>query len=407
MKLTHLLIFLLIFLFVKPEISSGINFNLPSKPTGFIHRDGKCLKDSNNTIVKLRGVNLGGWLLWEGWIWGDGFKSQTKIIESLKQIAGEAEVNKFRNSINHNFISGDDIRQLALSKFNVVRVPFNYRLFMSAKDSISNTAIGWNILDSLVSWCKKYGIYIILDMHAAPGGQSNFFIADPEKTNKFWKTPSQQQLTIDLWKAIVKRYRDNKTIAGYDLLNEPIPHSDNQLLEFYQKLIIAIRREDKNHLIILEGSGFAKNFKVFTSLPDSNMAFSFHLYTWFGEYPAKKINNYQLLSEKFDVSVWCGEWGENDYDIIKKTLSVFELSHNNISGWAFWTWKKVPNRFPCLTEIITTAAWNKVIAYIKKPKKKNMITSAEAIEGMNEFSNSVLSKNNLKDAKMLEILKNY
>ncbi|HET6991864.1 MAG TPA: hypothetical protein VFJ43_11095, partial [Bacteroidia bacterium] len=126
----------------------------------FIHRDGKLLEDSTGKTIKLKGVNLGGWLLWEGWIWGGGFTKQGKILEQMEILTGKSNTDEFRDNVYRNFISEEDIRQVSQMGLNVVRVPFNNRIF----DTLSSNAIGWQILDSLLGWCKKYHVYAVLDM---------------------------------------------------------------------------------------------------------------------------------------------------------------------------------------------------------------------------------------------------
>jgi endoglucanase len=364
----------------------------------FIHRDGKTLVDSTGKEIKLRGVNLGGWLLWEEWIWGGGFHSQTSILKDLKSIAGEEETNKFEEGIYQNFITEADIKQIAVAKFNVVRIPFNHRILGS--DPTTNK-IGWKILDNVVGWCKKYGVYAVIDMHSAPGGQSPYFIADPEKTN-LWKVRSYWQYTADLWREIANRYKNNTAVAGFDLLNEPIPGDTKKLLELYTLIIGEIRKADQNHALFIEGANFAKKFNMFDKLPDENMAFEFHLYTWLGGDPAKKIAPFINLRNKLNVPVWCGEWGENKTEVLKQTKDVYESVA--FAGWCMWTWKKVPNNYPALCEIKPGLAWTKLILHLNKPKKNPAPSKEEAIQGMHEFLEAVKFTNCKMHDEVLNVL---
>lgn len=365
-----------------------------------IHRDGKNLIDSTGKEIKLRGVNLGGWLLWEEWIWGGGFHSQSHMMNELKLIAGPEETEKFEEAVYKNFITENDIKQIAAAKFNVVRIPFNHRIL--GPDPSTNK-IGWIMLDNVLTWCKKYGVYAVIDMHGAPGGQSPYFIADPEKPN-LWKVKSYWQYTANLWREIANRYKNNAAVAGYDLLNEPIPGDPKKLLELYTLIIAEIRKVDQNHALFIEGTNFAKNFDMFKALPDENMVFEFHLYTWFGGNPAKKIAPFINLRNRLNVPVWCGEWGENKPEIIQETKNVYESVA--FAGWCMWTWKKVANTYPALCEIKPGAAWTKLILHLQKPKKNPAPNREETIKGMNEFVNAVKFENCIMNTGMLKILQN-
>ncbi|HEU4716575.1 MAG TPA: cellulase family glycosylhydrolase [Bacteroidia bacterium] len=365
----------------------------------FIHRDGKLLRDKSNDPVLLRGVNLGGWLLWEGWIWGGKFTAQSAIQKNISAAAGEKNAADFRDYVYRNFIGEADIRAISEMGLNVVRVPFNNRIF----DTAQCNAIGWQVLDSLLSWCAKYHVYAVLDMHGAPGGNSPYFTADPEKPD-LWKSEKDKQRTVDLWKRIAARYKDNETVAGYDLLNEPIPASDADLTALYERIISAIRSVDKNHCLFVEGSSFAKKFTMFTSLPDENMCFSFHIYTWFGGKPADKMDDFVSLENRLNVPIWCGEWGENNYDVITQTRNALEEKQNGFSGWCFWTWKKIPNGYATLCAVEMDETWKPFITWCCKPSKKNTPSAQTANDELKKFEESMLFRNCRIDTNLRKIL---
>ncbi len=389
-------IFVFIFIFFLLSFSVQAN--------NFIHREGMLLKDSTGQTLQLRGVNLGGWLLWEGWMWGDGFKSQSKLMKRFTELAGKEQAEAFRDSVTMQLMSELDIREIAAAGFNVVRIPFNYRLFTFHGSNIEENSIGWKILDKVIGWCRNQGVYAVIDMHAAPGGQSPFFIADHTKNQLLWKSEVSRAKTIILWKAISNRYRNNTTVAGYDLLNEPVPHKDKQLVYFYRRLIDAIREKDQNHTVYLEGANFAKRFSAFKSLPDSNVAFSFHVYTWLGGDAAKKIKPYAKLSKDLNVPVWCGEWGENNYAIILHTRVALENPDNGFAGWCYWSWKRASSRFPNLNTVDGGANWKKIMKWIKRRDHDQRPTPEETIQGMKDFLIACQSQNLIRDKSMFEVL---
>jgi len=370
----------------------------------FVHRDGRLIKDSLNRTITLRGVNLGGWLLWEGWMWGDGLKSQTRVMRRFTQLVGKEEAGKFREAVFRELISESDIREIAAAGFNVVRLPFNHRLFDFTGDSISDKSLGWVVLDSVIGWCRKYGVYAVIDMHAAPGGQSIFFIADHTKHRLLWHSEDSRAKTIALWKAIARHYASNPVVAGYDLLNEPVPPRDIKLVKLYERIITSVRLVDPNHLVFLEGAKFAKRFTAFHTLPDSNTAFSFHIYTWFGGDAEKKVKMYSRLGQDLNAPVWCGEWGENNYEIILHTRTVMEDPSNAFSGWCYWSWKRVHSRFPNLNEIEPGTKWKTVMGWFKYPDDAHKPTKELTLAAMKEFLAASHSQFLKKDTELYHIL---
>ena len=104
-----------------------------------LHRVGTRIVDAQGNPVQLRGVNLGGWLLWEGWMFGGGFDGETYLRRQLRLLAGTNEAQAFVRAFHTNFIAGADLRRIAQMGFNTVRVPFNYRLLAGdSSDSASH-----------------------------------------------------------------------------------------------------------------------------------------------------------------------------------------------------------------------------------------------------------------------------
>src|SRR5579871_4989773 len=129
-----------------------------------------------------------------------------------------------------------------------------------------------------------------------------------------WKSPTDQAQTVALWRTLAARYANRTIVAGYDLLNEPIPDRDAELVDLYRRIIAGIREVDPHHLVFVEGTRFASNFSAFRAPLDPNQAYSFHLYTWFGNDPVKAVSSYQAIAQAQNVPFWNGEYGENSYE---------------------------------------------------------------------------------------------
>ena len=215
-------------------------------------------------------------------------------------------------------------------------MPLNHRLFQG--DS------GWKLLDRLLGWCEKHKVYVILDLHAVPGGQSRLGMADPgDARHLVWVSEENQKQTVAIWKSIAARYRNRKIVAGYDLINEPAPPSGEALLDLYQRIIRAIRAEDPDHLIFLEGASSPPTSRCSISRCARTRLISFHMYTWFGDDRKKNLAAYRAFAQKQNTPLWVGEFGENSYEMIRSTVEMYDRCPE-INGWVFWTWKKAPTQ---------------------------------------------------------------
>jgi aryl-phospho-beta-D-glucosidase BglC (GH1 family) len=330
----------------------------PKETPRFLHAEGTRILDGEGNAVKLRGVNLGGWLLWVGRLWGGGYTSETEILNRLKEGVGAEETEKFRRQIHENYVSERDLRRIAELGFNVVRVPINHTILEDDANPFVYKNEGWELLDRFLAWCEKYRVYAVLDLHAAPGGQSKLFMADPDdRDESLWKSERNQKRTVELWRAIATRYKDRTVVAGYDILNEPAPPSDEALVGLYGKIVEAIRSVDTNHIVFLEGTRFSSDFSAFSRPLTQNQVYSFHMYGWLGgeerqrTKQSKTLDRYREISRKHNVPFWNGEFGENTYEQVQGTVELLEAAGDIVQGYCFWTWKAVPGKFPYVVEI--------------------------------------------------------
>lgn len=338
-----------------------------------IHREGTQLVDGKGESVRLSGVNLGGAFLWEAWEWGGDLallrlshNSESSIHQGLFELLGAERARAFTDEVHDHFISAGDLWAIARLGFNVVRVPFNHRMLEGDAPDTYREA-GFAILDRLIDQAEASHVQVVLDLHGAPGGQSKYFIADPGPT-LLWESPEHERRTVALWKTIARRYSGRTAVAGYDLLNEPLPPRGEDLVALYRAIIAGIREVDPDHLIILEGGDFARDFSMFSGPLDENQAYSFHMYTWFGEDPRRLVDGHLAAARRDGLPLWCGEFGQNTYASIGATLDVFDRPGNEIAGWAFWTWKQARSpRYPVLLRIPTSPAWDAVIQWISAP----------------------------------------
>ena len=309
---------------------------------GFLHTQGTKIVDGNNTEVYLQGMGLGGWLVQEGYMLGtSGFaNSPSEIRAKIEALIGTANTDLFYSEYRKNFVTREDIKQMAAWGFNSLRLPMHYNLLTPKGQIGTYLESGFATIDSLLQWCKEYHIYLILDLHCAPGGQNSANISDYNSAYpSLWQDAQNRIQTVALWKKLAERYANEQWIGGYDLLNETVwdMGTTNQALrDLFIEITDSIRVVDKNHIVYIEGNNWATDFRGLTPAWDNNMVYSFHKY-W-NSNDVSSIQGYLNVRSQTNCPLWLGESGENSNQWFADCISLMKA--NNI-GWSWWSLKKL------------------------------------------------------------------
>ena len=337
----------------------------------FISVEGKEIIGTDNKPFLIKGTNLGNWLIPEGYMFKFTDINSPKLInQAFMEMIGSDETRVFWQKYLDNYITRADIHYLKSTGMNTIRVPFSYRLF-TEEDYLgeNNPDRGFELLDRLIGWCKAESIYVILDMHSAPGGQTGDNIDDGYGYPFLFQSESCRALTIKIWTRIANHYKNETTIMGYDLLNEPIAHyfkkeELNPYLEpFYKKLTKAVRTVDQNHLVILGGAQWDSNMHMFGPPFDSKVVYTFHKY-WTKTTTKDVVQEYIDYRDKYNVPIYCGETGENNDEWVGSFRKMLE---ENDIGWTYWPYKKMDN----ISGIITfnrPMGYDTIINYTEKKR---------------------------------------
>ncbi len=367
---------------------------LPGRAQSFLHATGPKILNASNQEVLLNGVNLGGWLLQEGYIikpgWPgvNGKQTQGAVKQTLYATGmSDADVETFYQRYRNNFITKADIDFLAAQGFNCLRLPLHYDLFLTpAQRAVRNGVLhgttsyaayvsslsSWynanqlfvdpanmealQLIDTVLSWCAADNIYVVFDLHAAPGSQgTDVNIADALQPLDLWNQPVYQDITVRLWEKLAARYRNDARVAMYDLLNEPNNVPTNQPIhDLFERLINAVRAQGDNHLLLLEGNGYGNDFNSLTKntfTNQANLVYNSHRYSGTGYLlnnnvgttdpgspnSLRTIGNLTNFRSTWSVPIWVGETGEN-------TDSWMHDAAQNLNsvgiGWCHWTYKR-------------------------------------------------------------------
>ncbi len=336
---------------------------------GYLRADGKNIVNESGETVILRGMGLGGWMLQEGYMLQTaGFaNAQYKIRNSVEELIGKADTDLFYEAWLANHVRKADIDSLKAWGFNSVRLPMHYNLFtLPIEDEPvagENTWLtkGFELTDSLIAWCKANEMYVIFDLHAAPGGQGRDEGISDYDTSKpsLWESPANQAKTVALWKKLAETYVDEPWVGGYDLINETNWEMTNNapLKQIYLDLTAAIREVDTKHIIFIEGNWFANDFTNLTPPWDDNLVYSPHKYWSINDQAS--IQWVLDLQQQHNVPLYFGEWGENSNPWFRDAIELFE---GNGIGWAVWPMKKIESIAGPLS-IVKTPEYQSLLDY--------------------------------------------
>lgn len=315
-------------------------------------KNGKLIDKEEKEVV-LRGVNLGGWLLQESWmcpVSGEDRKwANHDTLDALEARFSSEEVQELSDTYQDNWITEWDIKNIAEKGMNVVRVPFWYRNFMLdaegtwlTEDMDKNP--GFKRLDWVIETAGSYGMYVILDMHGCPGGQSMDHCCGTLGKNELYTNETYQETMEILWKAIADRYKDNPIVAAYDIMNEPQNNGgyegensydpwqeDTWQMSnaIYDRMIKAIREVDGEHVITVEGIWRVSNLPDPREMGWTNVMYQTHLYdddTGFKQWVQAMADT----RENYGVAGYIGEF---------QNLNGLAMCNAKNISWTTWSYK--------------------------------------------------------------------
>ena len=306
---------------------------LLGKSQGFLHISGKSIVDSTGHQVILRGVNLGGWLVTEDWMCGitdttdSGGRSARKTLESIYP---DSMVTRLFNTWEDNWITASDIDTIKSLGFNFMRVPFEWRNLQDQNqhwylDSSGN--IDLSRLDWIVSQAAQRHMYVLLDFH--------IWLDQDLAYNGISGTDSVVRSTCQIWRVVAEHFKDNPTIAGYDMLNEPTSSAG----EYVKQMIYdTIRSVDPYHMISIE----------WTAIDTSrwhNVLYQDH---WYGLSASTLAGNEAIFdttyipillsADSLGVPYYIGETQVADDSSYAWSLNEYCLYNTN---WSPWTYKTI------------------------------------------------------------------
>src|SRR5215212_1892377 len=324
--------------------------------------EGKNFVALDGRTLAIKGISLGNWLMPEGYMFKfEVAKAPRQIYGAFERLLGPERAEAFWTEYRERYIAEDDIRFIKSVGFNTVRIPLHWDLFMTADGTM--TGPGWTLLDRVLGWVRAAGLYAIVDIHAAPGGQTGINHDDGPGYPLMFYVPRHRDLTVALWQAIAKRYAGNPAILGYDILNEPIaPYHDvatlNPRLEpFYREVTTAIRDVDPGRIVFLAGGQWSSSFDMFGPPFADNLAYTYH--SFWASTKRDSIQRHLNFSARYDVPLFLGETGE----LTDEWNARFRTLHETHGiGWSFWTYKNLDTP-STVVSIPRPDGWTEIVAF--------------------------------------------
>ncbi len=369
-------------LFLGGVILYSVTYSIPEQAasiantTGLVQASGRSLYDAQGNRLELKGINAGQILLQEGWM-------SPFALEPSKNADGtyvtDADGNlqypefteeEFRAGLAANpnlagydleallqyyyscFFTEEDFRIVREELgFNTLRLPFYYLNILNDDLTPKEEAEAFAYLDWFIENAAKHDLYVVLDLHGAPGSQNGYeHSGAAQRVAGLWEDPENCAATVALWQYVSHHYTVTRPdlgawIATYDLMNEPTYTykgvTTKECWDFFDTIYDAIRAQGDAHVITMEGCW------DFGSLPNpekygwENVQYEYHWYNWWSDLlPYTLFYAYQDLSNigrNYDVPVLIGEFTVfEDREAWARELALFDERGYN---WTIWNYK--------------------------------------------------------------------
>lgn len=337
----------------------------------FVKVKGHDLVKPDGGKLFIMGTNLGNWLNPEGYMFGfSRMNAPRQINETLSELVGPDKAAEFWQQFKDNYITKADIDYIASTGANTIRLPFHYKLFTDEDYmGLTSDQDGFARIDSVVSWCKANDLYLILDMHDAPGGQTGDNIDDSYGYPWLMESAKSQEQFAEIWTNIADRYKNEPTILGYELINEPVAtyfeaeqdSLNRKLVDVYKKGVAAIRSVDPNHIILIGAPQWNSNFTPLEGVDfGGQVMYTCHRYG--GDPTPDAIRSYIDFRDQMNAPMYMGEIGHNTDEW--QAAFVKTMKDNNI-GYTFWPYKKRDSS--CMVGITMPEEWEEVVRFAEGP----------------------------------------
>src|SRR5918997_2458237 len=145
---------------------------MADSPSRALRTQGTQFIDADGQPIRLKGVNIGGWLNMENFITGYA-GNESMMRAAVRDVLGLDKYELFFDRLLTAFYGDADAAFLADAGQNCVRIPLNYRHLESDSAPFEIKEEGFRHLDRAIEAGGAHGVYSIIDLHALPGWQNH------------------------------------------------------------------------------------------------------------------------------------------------------------------------------------------------------------------------------------------
>ncbi|MBC9070878.1 glycoside hydrolase family 5 protein [Thauera sp. CAU 1555] len=352
---------------------------------------------------KLRGVNLGSWLLLEKWMVPSLFEGLQATDETTWCAElGSAAPERLRAHWN-SFVTREDFAWIAEHGLNAVRIPVGHWIFgpdypSHPKYGASRHPFvtgGIDVLDRAMDWAAEFGLRVMLDLHAAPGCQNGFDNGGIKDVCEWHTKEEYFEHSVDVLGRLAERYRAHPALYAIEVLNEPrwdVP--TDYLKRYYLAAYQRIRQHcpaERVAVVFHDGFRSYREFLGFMQPPTwQNVIFDYHRYQCFErrdidsdiyQHMHKAGGEWRDEADSINAALGlpaiCGEWSlgldlkvvslwaEGPYNHALEGMDDFQqdvasrgyaaaqlLAFEKLLGWFFWSYKTETTPAWCLRECV-------------------------------------------------------
>jgi len=353
--------------------------------------------------MKLRGVNLGSWLVLEKWMVPSLFEGLAATDETTwcAELGAAAE-EKLRRHWD-SFVTREDFAWLAGHGLNAVRIPLGHWIFGAdypyhpsyGESRHPFVTGGIEVLDRAMDWAQEFGLRVVLDLHAAPGCQNGFDNGGIKDVCEWHTRPEYLEHSLGVLERLAERYRAHPALHAIEVLNEPrwdVP--TDYLKNYYLAAYARIRRHcpaERVAVVFHDGFRSFREYLGFMPEPDyQNVIFDIHRYQCFergdidmdiyghirkaaGEWKQEA----DAIITELGLPTFCGEWSlgldlkvvslwaEGPFNHALEHMDAFQeavayrgyaagqlATYEKYLGWFFWSYKTETTPAWCFRECV-------------------------------------------------------
>lgn len=337
--------------------------------------------------MRVKGVNLGNWLVLEKWMSSELFQGMDAEDEEDFYAALSPEEAGLRIRMHRDyFIQERDFQHIRTMGLNLVRIPVPHFIFGDRKPYVGCI----EYLDKAFDWAEKFDLKILIDLHTAPDSQNGFDNGGLTGVVKWHQKKENINYTLNVIERLAERYADRNALYGLELLNEPVSEDmlsflkdrykardpkraegstfipTEVLKDFYLKGYEAVRRHcsEKTAVVLHDGFRLEEWENFMPREKYKNVVIDTHLYLMSLErlMDSRELSDYiKIIEEKFEntleraqkfhdiiVGEWCianksahiKEADAMEKKFIYRVLGDAQMkAWEKCSGWIYWSYK--------------------------------------------------------------------